>query len=525
MSVWVAIAVGEQIGAREPQAQLPDIFTADVGEALSPTSETFLPVIIKQPSLTPTRTPKPTATQSPTLVPTAGQTAVPVNSPIIESFKSAETSWKVTRDTAGSGTISRSNARSSDSSNAALASSSSSGSKAQLRVNFSEPAGAHVWMERPGTWFWQRTGIYLPSATVQQLGTNDYITLAGLWPSSGGSYGWWLRVRQNGQMYVMGYDANGAAREFKVYGVFPQDQWVDLTLGLHSQNGPGVKRAFGFLVNGSFYGWYHQGHLQNETYDRAAVGILDTNSSKSLQVFVDGWRSSTTGAFPDGPDNRTTANVDEQNYRGMSGEQWQIDWSTWGSDLRMNAAAGLFSANDRLQSGRNLDRMPDITNGWAEIEIDWPNGTPLTTPNGYFGPMVGFRKEINREENLEIIPIGRGGGAVDLVLEAWVNGGPVSLAQWSMPLASIGGSHIPEPGDIIRVRWEQLTSTQLSVKASYFDASASTWNKDVINTTINNSNIGEINFNDGYHKASSITIDSTSYSIRRFKVGVLATYP
>ena len=408
---------------------------------------------------------------------------------------------------------------------AALAASSAFGSKAQLRINFNEPASAHSWGERPGSWFWQRTGVFLPAATIQQLGVNDYITLAGLWPGAGGTYGWWLRVRQNGQMYVFGYDANGAPHEFKGYGVFPQDQWVELTLGLHTQNGPGVKRAFAFLVNGNFYGWYHQGHIQNEVYDRAAVGILDTNSNKSLQVYVDSWRSPTTGTFPNGPDSRSTANVQEQDYRTMNGTQWQIDWSTWGLDLRMNATAGLFSAANRLQSGRNLDRMPDITSGWAEIEIDWPNGKPPTTPSSYFGPMVGFRKEINREENLEVIPIGRGGGAVDLVLEAWVNGGPVELAKWSMPTASFGGSHIPEPGDIIRVRWEQVNATQLNVKASFFDASANSWQMNVINTTINNSNIGEINFNDGYHKASSITINSPSFSIRRYKVGTLVTYP
>ncbi len=172
----------------------------------------------------------------------------------------------------------------------------------------------------------------------------------------------------------------------------------------------------------------------------------------------------------------------------------------------MDPTAGLYSANERLQSGRNLDRMPDLTSGWAEIEMDWPNGTPDTAPSSYFGPMVGFRKEINREENLEVIPIGRGGGAVDLVLEAWVNGGPVGLGQWGMPLASIGGSHIPEPGDIIRARWEQINASQLNVKASFFDASANKWYTNVIDVTINNTNIDGINFTDGYHQASSITI-------------------
>jgi hypothetical protein len=94
-----------------------------------------------------------------------------------------------------------------------------------------------------------------------------------------------------------------------------------------------------------------------------------------------------------------------------------------------------------------------------------------------------------------------------------------------MPVASIGGTHIPEPGDIIRARWEQVNATQLNVRASYFDASANTWHTDVINVTINNANVDGINFTDGYHQASSITIDSPDYSIRRFKVGTLVTYP
>jgi len=528
--VWVAITILEQVNSITPTASPVKVFTVGVSEAIAPTTETFLPLIAKPILPTPTSTPVPTPSQQPTAV----QTAPPTSSQILESFEGIESTWKVSRDVAGSGSVVRNNDKANDGSYAALVSSASAGSKAQVRMSFSDAASSHTWGERPGIWYWQRTGFYLPSTTVQQLGSNDYITVAGLWPSAGGTYGWWLRVRQNGQMYVYGYNADGAAVEFKIYGSFPQDQWVELTLGLHSQNGPGVKRAFAFLVNGAFYGWYHQGHMQNETYDRAAVGILDTNSAKPLQVYIDTWRTPTSGAFPDGPDGRSIAAVQGQDYRNLSGQQWQIDWSTWGKDLRLDSKAGLYSATERLQSGRNLDRMPDLTSGWAEIEVDWPNGTPPDPPSGYFGPMVGFRKEINREENLEVIPISRGGGAVDLVLEAWVNGGPVELAKWALPAASGTGRHIPEPGDIIRARWEQVNSTQLNVRASFFDASANAWSNDVINITFNDASITKkdnnnepvtVNFNDGYHKAASVTIDSPFYSIRRFKVGTLATYP
>jgi hypothetical protein len=176
----------------------------------------------------------------------------------------------------------------------------------------------------------------------------------------------------------------------------------------------------------------------------------------------------------------------------------------------------------------NIDRLPELTSGWAEIEIDWPKGTPLLTPSSYFGPMVGFRKEINREENLEIIPIGNGNGTVDLALEAWV-GRPIILARWPMPQSSISpNSHIPEPGDIIRARWEQVSAASLAIQAFYYDASANRWYNAIAQTvdiSAVNSGTAIVNYNDGYHRASSITIDSPGYSIRRFTVGALATFP
>ncbi len=195
----------------------------------------------------------------------------------------------------------------------------------------------------------------------------------------------------------------------------------------------------------------------------------------------------------------------------LSGAQWQIDWSTWGKDLRLDPVNGVYSASDRLQSGRNIDRMPSLASGWAEIEIGWPQGIPAKQPSGYFGPMVGFRKEINREENLEVIPIGIGGGLVNLVLEAWVPPGePLILAQWPLPAASIGGTHIPEPGDIFRARWEQVTESQLRVSVSFYDASAAVWFSDVIDYTFDPRSVkgsgAAVNFSDGYHLASSVTI-------------------
>jgi len=427
--------------------------------------------------------------------------------------------------------VTQSSAQAAAGSFAARAATSGSGSTANVRFNFSDSAGSHLWEERPGTFYWQWANVYLPSSTVAQLGAGEYITVAGLWTSAQASQGWFLRVRQGGEMYVVGnrYWDNSQI-EFRIYGTFPQDQWVDLEIGLHSQNGPGVKRAFAFLTNGNFYGWYHQGRMQGETYDRAAMGILATNSNDPLEVFVDQWRYATSASLPGGPDNRSTTNLQEQDYRSQGGAQWQIDWTTWEYDLRLEAQYGLYSDTTRLQSGRNIDRMPDLTNGWAEIEIDWPKGTPNGSPSSYFGPMVGFRKEINREENLEIIPIGYSGGNVQLAFEAWV-GNPVILAEWPMPL-NTDASRIPEPGDIIRVRWEQVSATDLNVRVSYYDASTSTWHSNVISMTLNVTNIDDsdpgtdaVNYTDGYHTASSVTIDSPMYSIRRFKVGTIDTYP
>ncbi len=489
------------------------------------------------PAETPAGTPAatPTSTSVATFTPTPGPTRV--EGPPLENFDGSLAQWRVQQQAAG-GSITQSATHAASAPYAARAATASAGATAYLYTRYSDPASARTWGERPGVWRWQRARIYLPAATLANLGASDALTIAGLWPSAqSGSHGWWLQVHKDGRLFVKGFEAyeptptpTPERRVFDVYGSFPLDQWVDVEIGLHSQNGPGVKRAFGFLVNGAFYGWYHQGRLTDETYDRAAFGILATTSAQPLELYVDDWRAMTAAQLPDGPDSRPAVAVQEIDYRAQSGSLWQIDWSTWVKDLRMDAQHGLFSANERLQSGMNIDRMPDLTSGWAEIEIGWPKGTPDKAPSSYFGPMVGFRKEIAVEENLEVIPIGMGGGLVNLVLEAWVPPGEaLILAQWPLPTASIGGTHIPESGDIIRARWDQLAESQLRVRVSFYDASAAIWYADVIDYMLDPRAVkgsgAAVNFNDGYHKASSITIDSTSYSIRRFKAGTTATAP
>jgi hypothetical protein len=268
-------------------------------------------------------------------------------------------------------------------------------------------------------------------------------------------------------------------------------------------------------------------------YDRAAMGVLATNVAGPLQVYVDQWGPLTAEPLPAGPDNRSTANMQEQDFRSGSGTGWQIDWQTWAESLRLDSQHGLYSEASRLQSGRNIDRMVNLSNGWAEIEMDWSAGTPFVNPKGFFAPMIAFHKEINREENLEVTFDGLGDGRVNLLLEAWTGDGGKPQGTWAMPAASAGGGqHYPEPGDILRIRWQQ-NSPNIRVWVSYYDASASHWYANVLDKTFNvatNSALldsdGKVtNFLDGNHRAASITIDSTAYSIRRFKLGAFATYP
>jgi hypothetical protein len=445
---------------------------------------------------------------------------------VLEPFETVPSTWLVASDVAGGGQVAPTAAPVASGVGAARLTTSAANGVAQIRTSFTDAAGAHTWNERPGTFRWQRTSVYVPAATVAALGASDAMTLAGFWPSATPSQGWFLRVRAGGQLFVVGTRDSGATSEFRVFATVPVDRWFTLELGLHSQLGPGVKRAFAVFIDGVAHGWFRQGRMVSENYDRVAVGILGTTVAAPLQVVVDDWGVAGTTSAPTGPDARSTASLVAKDFRSGSGAGWQIDWSTWANDLRLDPTFGLYSNLDRLQAGVNYDRAPSFANGWGEIEIDWPKGRPIDVrPTGYFGPMIGFRKEINREQNLEVIPIGNGDGTVDLVFEAWDGLGPTILARAPLPVASFGGASIPEPGDIIRARWTQVTPTALEVRASYFDASAGTWAHDLIAGVYDISAISGVNFTDGFHTASSVTIDSPFYAIRRYHVGTLDTYP
>lgn len=443
--------------------------------------------------------------------------------PVSESFEESMETWSVSIQSENAGKIDSSKAHALHGNTSALLIASSPADSAYIEVAFHDPASDHSWGERPGTWRWQKASIFLSSDIIGKLVNDEYLTLAGFWPKAGGAFGWYLRVHEGAELEVLGYTSDAKMVEFPIFAELPLDRWVDLEIGLHSQNGPGVKRSFAVILDGRFYGWFQQGHMADELYNRAGIGILSTTSQEPLEVFVDCWLEPSSSPDPWGPDYRPSSESYQKDFREVSGENWQIDWSTWGNHLILDPKEGLYSQEYRLQSGVNLDRMPVLTDGWAGIEIGWPQGIPPLVPEGYFGPMIAFRKEINREENLEIVPFGGGDGSVWWILEAWVGGGVLPLTYWVAPEASVGGSHIPEAGDLLQVRWEQTEAQAIHVQAHYYDASDEIWYHNMIDTIVDSLQ-GDVDFSDGYHLMSSITTDSPFYSIRNFTLGSLETY-
>ena len=187
------------------------------------------PLSTPTPTLTQTQSPPP-STSTPTPTPTITPTYIP--SEILEDFEDPIDQWVVFPDASGpSAVVEQSDLFAAEGLYSARTSTSSSSDEAQIRINFSDPASAHQWNERPGTWHWQQASVYLPSSSIDQLGPGEYFTIAGMWPSNGGPFGWFLRVHQNGSLYAFGYTKDGNPIEFNIYGSFPLDQWVELELG------------------------------------------------------------------------------------------------------------------------------------------------------------------------------------------------------------------------------------------------------------------------------------------------------
>jgi hypothetical protein len=287
-----------------------------------------------------------------------------------------------------------------------------------------------------------------------------------------------------------------------------------------------LDRAGCFIINGKFYGWFTNG-ASGTDYSRAAMGIVSTNSTDDLTVYIDDWYIYSTGTTPTGTDNRPTGASYVLDYTAQSGENVGYHYTTWENGYTFDLNFGL-SPSTRIQSSIETSRMPDLSDGWSQIIIDWTGGNAPPWPpdlmGQFFGPMIGFRKSVELEENLEVVLIYRSGtGSVDLVFESWTLG-PIEYAAWQLPMDG-SGHRIPGQGDVIRVRWQEVTATEIRVRADYYDASTGLWTLDAIDHTRALNNVNGVNFLADTHRAVTNTIDSNDYTIKSQTVGTLFTFP
>jgi hypothetical protein len=440
-----------------------------------------------------------------------------------ERFEYDPAFWSLTQVTSGAGsTVTRSSAQAYAGTYSALCSTTNSSATAALR----DADYSSSWSSVPSStaeYTWQRARLYVPSATASAITTTEYIDLAGIYPSSSGN-GFYLRLLENAELAFVGH-TNGANHVYEVSATLPTDQWVEVEIGLWSQNTGDLDRAFAFLINGVFYGWFTRG-TSGTNYDRLEMGIVRTNSADDLTVYVDDWCLRSTASTPSGTDNRPTGTLYTKSFTDQSGENVGFHYSTWETQNTLDATYGLY-AESRLQSGVNHERMPDLSGGWAQVVIEWVGGvTPPWPPEGvgeFFGPMIGFRKSVAFEENLEIVPVYQG-STVDLVYESWTLSA-VQYATWQLPVDHTSGQRIPGRNDIIRVRWlEDTPNTTLRVIADYYDSSAATWYLGVIDDTRNMTNVSGVNFTADTHAAVTLTIDSDDYSIVSQTLGTLDSF-
>ena len=445
-----------------------------------------------------------------------------------ENFET-ESSWLIETDTSGAGsTVARSNEQAYNGTYSAKCFTTNSGAKAQVRDVISSPWSG-VPSADPGEFIWQRAYIYIPSATANALTGSEYLDFAGFYVS-GDSSGWYLRLKASAAIYAVGPGSGGQV-EFNLYKAFPLDQWVELEIGLWSQNIEAGMRSFIALVNGNCYGWYRLG-VGSTDYDRVAMGVLATNSADDLAVYIDYWYDKTTDADPTGTDNRLTSNPTTIDFRSQSGKDIDFQYQTWeeaGASWQ-DATRGI--GGFRSQAGPNSDKQrTNLESGWAEIVLDWVGGVePAWPPDEtwgtyFFASMVAFKKYFPDEENLEIVILYNyaGSGTAELAYESWVTAGTV-FDTWELPEATAeAGAHFPEPGDRIRVRWEETSATNLKVEADYYDASTATWYLTILSDERDMTNQAGVNWLDHKHNSVSITTETTKYSVRSIQYGTLAT--
>ena len=301
-----------------------------------------------------------------------GQAAMPFLAPakgsyvlaagVSEPFETAPASWIVETDVSGAGAaVASSSAQKHGGSLSASLFTTNSNSKAQIRDVISSPWSS-VPTGAPGTFIWQRAYVYVPSATANALTGNEYLDLGGLYVS-GNSSGFYLRLKASGALYATAPGSGGGQAEFNLYGTLPLDQWVEVELGLWSRNTGDLDRAGSFLINGKFYGWFTNAQ-SGTNYDRAAMGIVSTNSVDDLTVYIDDWYIYDTGTNPTGTDARPTGSIYSKDYTGLSGENIGYHYTTWENGYNFNANYGM-SASTRLQSSIETSKMPDLSDGWS----------------------------------------------------------------------------------------------------------------------------------------------------------------
>jgi hypothetical protein len=446
----------------------------------------------------------------------------------VETFEASPATWIIETDVSGVGaTVSSSSAQKHGGNLSAATFTTNSNSKAQVRDVISSPWSG-VPAGDPGEYIWQHAYVYVPSTSANKLTGSEYLDLAGFYDSSTGR-GWYLRLKAGGKLYASG-SYFGVQYEFNMYKTLPTDQWVELEIGLWSQNIEAGGRSFIVFINGDPYGWYRLGE-KNTTYDRVAMGILGTNSSADLQVYIDDWDIFSKNTHPIGTDNRLTADHTKIDFTSQSGLNIDSQYSTWkdAGTAWQDPVHGLGGFRSQFGPNTDLQRANLDNGGWAEIVLDWTNGIEQAYPPNdtwgsyYFAAMVAFKKYFPDEENLEIVFLYNygGSGTTELAYESWATG-PLVYSRWQIPVASVGtNKRIPEPGDKIRVRWEKVSATDLNVKVDYYDASASRWYLSVINDTRAMNNSGGVNWLDGKHNSVSVTTETSKYSVRSIEYSTL----
>lgn len=439
----------------------------------------------------------------------------------VEQFEDIVSNWIVETDTSGTGSaVARSATQKRNGTYSAECTTTNSGAKAQVRdVINSTWAGVPV---DSSVFVWQRAHIYVPSATANALTAAEYLDLAAIYVSADAS-GWYLRLMENAALWGVG-PGTGGQSSFNLYATLPLDQWVEIKVGLWSRASGDLDRAGCFMVDGKFYGWFTKGEAGTD-YTRTAMGIVATNSSDDLTVFVDDWYIFSTSETPPGTDLRPNGNNYYKAYTDQDGENVGYHYTTWENGYTFNATYGLTPAN-RIQSGFEHSLMDDLSNGWSQIVIDWAGGaTPPWPPDAmgeFYAPMVAFRKSVELEENLEIVLKYRS-GTTDMVFESWTIAA-VEYAEWEIPVDHVVGQRVPGRGDIIRVFWQEVSATQIRVRVDYYDASANTWTIDAIDTTQTLNNVSGVDFLADTHRAVTNTIDSNDYTIVSQTLGTLDSW-